>query len=480
MQKETSDKANTIFTNTRIDYWNSINSNQKKWEGYRNYYRNRLVELYKFAIPKHAKILEVGCGNGNLLAKLDPSIGVGIDFSPALINEAKKLHPHLSFMQMDACDLHPGEKFDYIICSDLLNELWDVQACLSNLRKCCHEDSRILLNSHSNLWQIPRRIATKLGLARTQLIQNWLTPEDTTNLLYLSGFEVVRRSSEILWPFYIPYISSFLNKFLVKIFPFSFFGLTNFVIARPIISRREEEPIVSVIIPARDEAGNINAIFERTPQMGKGTELVFVEGGSCDGTYEAIEKAMKSQKNHAMVKLMRQTGKGKGDAVRLGFEQASGSLLMILDADLTVGPEDLPLFYSAWLNGKADFINGVRMVYPMEGQAMPFVNMLGNKFFSLAFTYLLGQPVKDTACGTKVLTKKHYMPIYANRANFGNFDKFGDWDLLFGASKFNLKIIDVPIRYRDRMYGTTKMQKWRIGYLLSCMVIVGLKKLKFT
>lgn len=480
MQKVTSDKANIIFTKTRIDYWNSIDSSQKKWEGYRNYYRNRLVELYKFAIPRHAKILEVGCGSGNLLAKLDPSIGVGIDFSPNLINEAKKLHPRLSFKQMDACNLHLEEKFDYIVCSDLLNELWDVQACLSNLRKCCHEDSRILLNTHSNLWQIPRRIATKLGIARPQLIQNWLTPEDTVNLLYLSGFEVVRKSSEVLWPFHIPYLSSFLNKFLVKIFPFSFFGLTNFVIARPIISRREEEPIVSVIVPARDEAGNIPAIFERTPQMGKGTELVFVEGGSSDGTYEAIEKAMKTQKSHAMVKLMRQTGKGKGDAVRLGFENASGSLLMILDADLTVGPEDLPLFYSAWLNGKADFINGVRMVYPMEGQAMPFVNMLGNKFFSLAFTYLLGQPVKDTACGTKVLTKKHYEPILANRANFGNFDKFGDWDLLFGASKFNLKIIDVPIRYRDRMYGTTKMQKWRIGYLLSCMVIVGLKKLKFT
>lgn len=480
MQNNSLDYASIVFTRERIDYWNTKSSHSGQWVRFRGYYKNRLLDLYKFAIPRNSSILEVGCGNGDLLSKLEPSLGVGIDFSSNYVDEAKKNYPNLSFLETDACTFNLDQKFDYIICSDLLNELWDVQACLTNIKKCCHQDSRVLLNVHSNLWQLPRRLAAKLGIARPQLIQNWLTPEDIANLLYLSGFEIVRKSSEILWPFKIPLVSSFLNKFLVKIFPFSFFGLTNFFIARPIITSRTEEPIVSVIVPARDEAGNIAAIFERTPKMGKGTELIFVEGGSTDGTYEAIEEAIKIHKNHTMVKLFRQTGKGKGDAVRLGFANASGSLLMILDADLTVSPEDLPLFYSAWFNGIADFVNGVRMVYPMEGKAMPFINMVGNKFFSLAFTYLLGQPVKDTACGTKVLTKKHYEPILANRENFGNFDKFGDWDLLFGASKFNLKIIDVPIRYRDRTYGSTKMQKWRIGYLLSCMVIVGLRKLKFT
>jgi SAM-dependent methyltransferase len=480
MQNNPIDYASILYTKERTQYWNLKSSHSGQWEKFREYYKNRLLEIYKFAIPRGSSILELGCGNGALLGKLAPSIGVGIDLSTYFIDEAKKNYPNLSFLEMDACKLEIDQKFDYVICSDLLNELWDVQACLSNIKKSCHHDSRILINIHSNLWQFPRRIAAKLGIARPQLTQNWLTPEDIANLLYLSGFEIVRKSSEILWPFNIPFISVFLNKFLVKFFPFSFFGLTNYFIARPIITDRTDEPIVSVIIPARDEAGNIAAIFERTPIMGKGTELIFVEGGSSDGTYEAIEEAIKHQKKHSMVKLLRQAGKGKGDAVRLGFANASGSLLMILDADLTVSPEDLPLFYNAWFNGKADFINGVRMVYPMEGQAMPFINMIGNKFFSIAFTYLLGQPVKDTACGTKVLTKKYYEQILANRENFGNFDKFGDWDLLFGASKFNLKIIDVPIRYRDRTYGSTKMQKWKIGFLLSCMVIVGLRKLKFT
>ena len=180
-----------------------------------------------------------------------------------------------------------------------------------------------------------------------------------------------------------------------------------------------------------------------------------------------------------MTKLLRQTGKGKADAVRLGFANATGEVLIILDADLTVAPEDLPRFYEAWLTGKGDFINGVRMVYPMEEKAMRFLNMVGNKLFSFAFSFLLGQKIKDTACGTKVLSKTHYEPIVKNRAYFGNFDRFGDWDLLFGAAKFNLKIVDLPIRYRERVYGETKMQRWRIGVLLSRMVIVGLKKLKF-
>jgi SAM-dependent methyltransferase len=479
MQKSLPISSYRSYSKNRIDYWNNQNYNHYKFRSLRNYYCNRLLQLYKFYIPNNSNILEVGCGNGNFLARLNPSTGVGIDFSSKLIKEANALHPHLTFIEMDACNLNLDEKFDYIICSDLLNELWDVHSFLSKLKKCCHRDSRFIFNTYSNLWRIPRELAIKLGIVRNQLSQNWLTQEDLANLLYLSDFDVVKVSKEVLFPFYIPGISNFFNKFLVKIFPFSYFGMTNIIIARPRFLKKDNEPIVSVIIPVRNEAGNIAEIFERTPHMGSRTELVFVEGGSSDGTYETIEAAICTQKNHTFTKLLKQKGVGKGDAVRLGFEHATGSLFMILDADLTVRPEDLPIFYNAWLEGKADFINGSRMVYPMEGRAMPFVNLLGNKFFSLAFTYLLGQAVKDTACGTKVLSKKHCQLILANRSNFGDFDKFGDWDLLFGAAKINLKIIDIPVRYHDRLYGETKMQKWRIGFLLLCMVFVGLKKMKF-
>jgi glycosyltransferase involved in cell wall biosynthesis len=274
-------------------------------------------------------------------------------------------------------------------------------------------------------------------------------------------------------------VEGFLNRYAVKIWPFRWFALTNFLIARPRPEPASSpEPIVTVVVAARNEEGNVPQIFDRVPEMGGGTELIFVEGHSKDDTYGAIEREM--AKRPAMnVRLFRQPGKGKGDAVRTGFANAAGEVLMILDADLTVPPEDLPRFYDAWRSGKAEFVNGVRLVYPMEHGAMRFFNFLGNKFFSLAFTWLLSQSIKDTLCGTKVLSKRHYDTIAANRAYFGEIDPFGDFDLLFGAAKYNLKIVDLPVRYRERTYGETNIQRWSHGVLLLRMVALALRRIKF-
>jgi glycosyltransferase involved in cell wall biosynthesis len=179
------------------------------------------------------------------------------------------------------------------------------------------------------------------------------------------------------------------------------------------------------------------------------------------------------------IKVLVQKGRGKGDAVRLGFSQASGDLLMILDADLSVAPEDLPQFYDALVKGKGEFINGSRLVYAKDPQAMRFLNLLGNKFFALLLTRLLGQPVKDTLCGTKVLYRCDYERIARGRAYFGDFDPFGDFDLLFGAAKQNLKIIEIPIRYRQRIYGTTNISRFTHGWLLVQMCVHAARKLLF-
>ena len=255
------------------------------------------------------------------------------------------------------------------------------------------------------------------------------------------------------------------------------FALSNFVIARPKM-RRDEQPSVSVVIAARNEAGNIKSIFERVPQMGKMTELIFVEGHSRDNTYGMIEKEMLLHP-HVSSLLLRQPGIGKADAIRTGFARARGDILMILDADLTVPPEDLPRFYEAISSGKGEFVNGVRLVYPMEKEAMRWLELIGNKFFSLAFSWLLGQSIKDTLCGTKVLWREDYNRIAANRSYFGDFDPFGDFDLIFGATKLNLKIVDLPIRYRERTYGTTNISRWKHGVLLLRMVAFAARRIKF-
>jgi glycosyltransferase involved in cell wall biosynthesis len=277
-----------------------------------------------------------------------------------------------------------------------------------------------------------------------------------------------------------PLLDSLFNRFLAKIWPLRWFALTHFIVARPSDRAAEggKAPKVSVVVPARNEAGNISRIFSSVPQMGKSTELIFVEGNSTDNTYEVIEESIKNSLQSQAV-LLRQKGRGKGDAVRLGFEHASGDILMILDADLTVSAEDLPRFYEVLASGKGEFVNGVRLVYPLGRQAMRFFNFLGNKFFSLAFSWLLGQPIKDTLCGTKALWKEDYKKIAANRSYFGDFDPFGDFDLLFGAAKLNLKIVEVPIRYRERIYGTTNISRWKHGWLLLKMVVFALKRIKF-
>jgi hypothetical protein len=417
---------------------------------------------------------------GDLLAALNPSLGIGIDFSREMVKRGVEKHPQIHFIQGDAHYLSLQQKFDVIILSDLVNDLWDVQVVFDEIAQLSTPRTRIIINTYSRLWELPLALAQWRNLATPVLNQNWLTVEDITGLLNLADFEVIRHWEEFLWPLATPLLANLCNRFLVKLWPFRYFALANLIIARPLPGDQpsEEEPLVSVIVPARNEAGNIPHIFTRTPDMGKGTELVFVEGHSKDDTLAAIEKAL-AENPERQCKVFQQTGVGKGDAVRLGFDNASGDILMILDADLTVPPEDLPRFYEALRSAKGEFANGVRLVYPMEEQAMRYLNMVGNKFFSLAFSWLLGQPIKDTLCGTKVLWKKDYELIAANRAYFGDFDPFGDFDLLFGAAKLNHKIIDLPIRYRERTYGSTNIQRWKHGLLLLRMVFFAAWRIKF-
>ena len=469
------------YQRTRIAHWNDVARRMDTWRGWSgSYYRRRLTEVYRFLVAPNRRVLEVGCGRGDLLAALNPSVGVGVDFSSEMIQHAKLRHPQLEFIQADVHCLDLDEKFDVIVLSDLVNDLWDVQTVLERVAAMSTSRTRLILNSYSRLWELPLGLAEKLGVAQPTLYQNWLTVEDIANLMNLAGFEVVRNWTEILFPFELPGVNGLFNKFLVKLPLFWQLALTNFMLARPKKEGYDNRamPSVSVIVPARNEAGNIARIFARVPNMGSRTELVFVEGHSKDNTYQAIEEQM-AQHPDRSCKLFRQTGVGKGDAVRLGFSNASGDVLMILDADLTVPPEDLPRFYNALVSGKGEFINGVRLVYPMEAQAMRFANLLGNKFFSLAFSWLLGQPIKDTLCGTKVLWKKDYDLIAANRAYFGDFDPFGDYDLIFGAAKLGLKIVDLPIRYRERTYGTTNIQRWKHGWLLLQMVLFAAARVKF-
>ena len=473
------DRAQQRYQSQRVSHWDQVAGWMDSHRGLGGPYQRRLAEVYKFFIPAGATVLELGCARGDLLAALRPSRGVGIDFSAEMVTRAKQRHPELQIMQMDAHALELDQQFDFIILSDLVNDLWDAQKVFEQISRLATPRTRLILNFYNRLWEWPLSIARRLGMARPNLSQNWFTVADIRGLLELAGFQIIRHRAEVLLPLPLPPVSSFANRYLVKLWPFSMGALTHFLVARPEpLPGTCAKPNVSVVIPARNEAGNVPAIFERVPEMGRNTELVFIEGGSDDDTYEAIAAAIA---NHPArrCQLLKQTGKGKGDAVRLGFAHANGDVLIILDSDLTVPPEDLPRFIDVLTSGKADFVNGSRLVYPMEDDAMRFFNLLGNKSFSLAFSWLLDQPVKDTLCGTKALWRIDYESISANRSYFGEFDPFGDFDLLFGASKLSMKILDVPIRYRDRTYGETNIQRWKHGWLLLRMVVFAARRIKF-
>jgi SAM-dependent methyltransferase len=441
------------------------------------YYQKLLRNYFAFLIPPGSCVLEVGCGLGDLLAAVKPARGMGIDFSPAMVQMACQRHPGFEFHVSDATEFYANEKFDYIILSDLVNDLPDVQAVLERLQSVSTPNTRLVLNFFNNLWRPILGGAEKIGAKAPTLLQNWLSKADMMNLLHLAGWEVIKTDSRILWPLGTPLLAPLLNRWVAPLLPHLCVTVVMVARPRPQPAARPQFKC-SVVIPARNEAGNIEAAVLRTPEMGLGTELIFIEGHSKDNTWDEIQRVA-AKYPQRQIKILKQQSKGKGGAVREAFAAATGDMLFILDADLTMPPEELPKFYEVARSGTADFVNGVRLVYPMEEQAMQFLNMIANKFFGLAFSWLLGQNIKDTLCGTKVLFRSDYEAIARNRGYFGDFDPFGDFDLIFGAAKLNLRMIDLPIRYRARTYGETNIHRWSHGWLLLRMVFFAARRMKF-
>ncbi len=460
-----------------IQYFNSIADKRKKWKKRNRFYHHTLEKYFNFFIPKNSKVLELGSGTGELLASLEPSEGVGIDFSEKMVHIASESFPNLKFNLVDTENITIEDKFDYIVISDLLTGLWDVQQAFSQLKKVSHKKTKIVISTYNSLWEPILKTAEFLRLKLKQPIQNWLTPNDINNLLQIEGFEIIKKEYKVLLPIRIPIIGYIFNRILANLPLINKLCLVHFIVAHPIVDESEEYS-VSILVPARNEKGNIENAILQTPKFGKWQEFIFVEGNSSDNTWEEILKVKEKYKDHKIVAL-KQSGKGKGNAVREGFDVATGDILMILDADLTTPPEEMPKFYNALATNKGEFINGCRLVYPMEKEAMRFLNLLGNLFFGAFISFILGQRLKDTLCGTKVLFKKDYEIIKNNRSYFGDFDPFGDFDLIFGAAKLNLKIVEIIVRYKERKYGSTQISRFKHGLILLRMSLFAAKKLKF-
>jgi len=443
-------------------------------------FHRQLVDLHRHHIREGADVLEWGCGPGDLLKALKPCRGLGIDISGKMVEQAVENAEGCEFRKGDLHETRVEERFDAIVSCYLTGYQHDIQSCLENLLASADPRTRLYLSSLNSVWRPVLKIGQVFGAVVRQRPSNWLSLSDLVNLLELSGWEIVTTGTEQLFPFRLPILTEICNRILVRLPFFRHFGATIFIVARPKARPvLESELSCSVVVPARNESGNIRAALERIPKLGRGTEIIFVEGNSVDDTWEVIQRECEAYGGPHTVSFCRQPGKGKWDAVFTGFSKARGDVLVIQDGDLTAPPEDLPKFFEVIASGSAEFANGSRLVYPMEDHAMRFLNLLGNKFFAVALSFVLGQPIKDSLCGTKMLLRSDYELLLRRIEEFGDFDPFGDFNLLFGSALLDLKIRDIPVRYRDRTYGDTNISRFRHGLVLLRMTVFGLRNLRF-
>jgi SAM-dependent methyltransferase len=477
--------ADPILAEVR-DFYESHHEGIERSRARHRYYYDSLARILRVRVPPGERVLDLGCGAGHLLAALTPSRGVGIDVSAPAIRAARERYgsERLSFLEGDLSDpellAKAGGPFDTVLLVNVVTHLRDVQATLEALHAVSHPRTRVLIYSYSRLWQPLLRLAELVGMKYEQPPEAWLPPEEIKAMLALADFDVVRDDAHLVCPVRIPLLADVANRYLGRLPLVDAFSLMFGIIARPSPARaapRKPDPSVSVVIPCRNEAGHIAPLVASLPKLAPGSEFVFVEGNSTDDTAAVIERAV-AEHPELPLRFFRQPGKGKGDAVRFGFAQAKGDVLLILDSDLGVAPADVPKFVAALARGKCEMVNGSRLVYPMEGKAMRFLNLLANKFFAFLFSWLLGQQVRDTLCGTKALWREDYERIAANRAYFGDFDPFGDFDLLFGAARLNMHIADLAVRYHERTYGATNISRFSHGWLLLQMSAFAARKLK--
>lgn len=437
-------------------------SRRQSWIDRNTAFYDQVARLLRFVVPPGLRVLMLRSDTGDLLASLAPSHGVGVEISGKVLEVARARHPHVEFVQAFPDLPEPpsvgAEPFDFVVLSNI-NDTVDVLQALKNARHHCHERGRLAIYTYNALWAPLVRLAEAFDMKVGAIEANWLSEADLKNLLALGGFEWLKTYRAVLWPVNVPVIGWLLNRVVAKIPLLDRLCFVEVLVARPLPAPIDPASVgVSVIVPCRNERGNVADAVRRIPAMGAGTEIIFCDDKSDDGTAEEVARLIREHPE-LDIKLIAGPGKGKAENVWTGFRAASRDVLMILDADLTTIPEELPSFFAALTSGSADFINGSRLVYPMPAKAMNPINVVGNKGFSLIFNYVLGQNVKDTLCGTKVIWRKDWPRYEALLGSWGIDDKWGDYELLFGAARRHQKIVDLPVHYQERIHGLTKMTR---------------------
>ena len=450
------------------EHFDSIAGKYDRYKRRNRYYHAAINRFCKILIPRGERVLEIGCATGDLLNHVEPREGIGVDLSPKMIEVARGKYPGLQFDVREAESASLEKKVDYIIMSNLLDYLQDIWVVLENARNMLNEDGKLVITTINPVWEPVFRLGQRLNLRTPDTVRNFVTNKDIVNLLELHDFEILKEGLKVFIPFYIPLLSSAIN-FMVQELPMvRQLCIMQYLVAKP---KRARKPLsCSVIIPCYNEAGNIADCLRRIPKMGSFTEVIVVDDGSSDDTAAMVKAELNRDITIKLISNM--TNRGKGHAVRVGFDHAVGDVLMILDADMAVMPEELPRFLRIIEDGVADFVNGTRVIYPMETKSMPVLNYFGNKCFSIILSWIMKQRVSDTLCGTKAMFRKDYKRISLQDTSWGDFD------LLFGAAKLCLKMRELPVHYKVRKAGESKMKAFKHGWTLLRVCFRGFAELR--
>lgn len=449
---------------TLRDYYESIAPEWDAWRSRNRFYHEQVKELVAGAVVPYRSVLDIGCGTGDVLSTVRPSPGIGLNVADRLTQLAREKYPDLRFetSDPDTIELPADFRPDYVVSVNLLDHTHDVFELLANVRECVTERTLIVMTTSNPLWAPVLRLASRLGRRSRESPRNFITNRDIASILNVLGLDVVESGVTLPVPERVPVISTVLNAVLPELPVLRYLSSTQYIAARPRIGRKDLS--VSVVVPCHNEEANVRECARRIPDMGAATEVIFVDDGSSDGTRAAVLSAMEEDPRVRLVAY--DTNHGKANAVRAGFGAARNDVLMILDADMTVAPEDLPKFLAPLQAGTAELVNGTRLVYPIAERAMPTANFIGNKAFCLLVSWVLRQRVSDTLCGTKALLRRDYesMPVPGS-------DRWGDFNLLFGAARQKLRILEIPIHYRERVAGESKMNVRRDGpmFLRTCL-----------
>jgi ubiquinone/menaquinone biosynthesis C-methylase UbiE len=452
------------------EHFDEIAKNYDYWKKKNWYYYSTIKSFIRRVVPERSRVLEIGCGTGEILASLNPSYGVGIDISAQMVKLATQKFPQHSFIHSPIEDLKLEEKFDYIVMVDVVDHVYDVMDVFKSVYRFCKPTTRVILTTINPWWDPILMLMEKIGAKMPEGPHNFIEKGNLTKILDLMDFSLSYSGYLLLFPKHIPVLSFLANAIGTRLWGLNKMSSVQYMIIEPRPQNTTDLHLgCSVIIPCYNEGGNIQEAIKRVPKMGRETEIVVVNDGSKDDTAQQVRALQNMYPNLKLVDYSPNRGKGK--AVQAGFEASTQEIVMILDADMTVPPEELPRFFSPLNKGLCQFVNGTRMVYPMQSESMRTANLFGNKIFGLIMSFLTQQSLTDTLCGTKALYRKDL-----KRIKWG-LDRWGDFDLLFGAAKMGSKIMEVPVHYMSRKAGQSKMKSFRHCLHLLRACLLGFREL---